>query len=184
MDTQPEMMQQEQKPRKSMGMTVTLAVVFLALLGVAAWGFTLNGKLTKTHEANVSLQADYKKLSGEKDAVAGELEIGKADFEKLTQELEKAKKELSTAEADVASTTKDTATRRANIEKAIKYIDLGAAFFDDGRTVTLEDLSKKVTAINDPQLKKNFDGYFASFTDSAWDRMMLYIFQTAYDLLQ
>lgn len=181
METQPDMMQPEVKPRKSMGMTITLIVLVIALLGVAVWGFTLNTTLTKTHEANVSVQADYKKLTGEKDAVSAELETGKAGLETLMQELEEAKKELATAEADVTSTSKETTDRRANIEKAIKYIDLGAALFDD---TSLEDLSKKVSAINDPELKKNFDAFFASFTDDAWTKMMLYIFQTAYDLLQ
>ena len=184
MENQPDMMQQEEKPRKSMGMTVTLAVLAVLLLGVGVWGFMLNSELTKTHDTNVSVQADYKKLSGERDAVSAELEIGKADFEKLTEELEKAKKDLAAAEADLDSTKKDTAQRRANIEKAIKYIDLGAAFFDDESKFTLEDLSKKVTAINDPELKKNFDAFFASFSDASWEKMMLYIFQTAYDLLQ
>lgn len=182
METQPEMTQQVEKPRTGMGMTIALVVIGLALLGTLAWGFKLNSTLTKTHDANLTLQADYKKLTGERDAVSAELEIGKADFEKLSQELEKAKKELATAESDVASTTKDTATRRANIEKAIKYIDLGAAFYDDSQT--LDDYSKKVTAINDPQLKKRFDAFFSSFTNETYQAMMLYIFQTAYDLLQ
>lgn len=182
MENQSEMMQQDAKPRKSMGMTVALLVLVLAVLGVVVWGFMLNGDLTKMQEANVSLQADYKKLTGEKDAVSAELDTGKAELEKLMQELEKAKKELATAEADVASTNKETTDRRANIEKAIKYIDLGAAMYDDAQT--LEDVSRKVTAINDPQLKKNVDAHFSSFTQATWEKMMLYIFQTAYDLLQ
>lgn len=182
METETPVTEVKTTPKKSNGLSVLLIVLLLAAIGLGAWGFMMSSSIKKTQSAQAELQKKYDSLTSETDTLTADLAQAGADLEKAKADFEKAKKDLSTAQADVAKSQEAVVADKANIEKALKYLDIAVGLFVESDN--LDEQKIKVKSLNDSALMEKFDTYYKSRNETDFSAWLGYLFQTIFDLLK
>lgn len=181
METETPVTEVKTTPKKSNGLSVLLIVLLLAVVGLGAWGFVMNSNLKAAQSAQVELQSKFDSLTSETSTLTTDLEAADADLEKAKADFEKAKKDLSTARADLTKSQETVVASKADIEKALKYLDVAAGLFVESDN--LDELKVKVNSLNDSALMEKFDTYYKSKNEKDFSAWLGYLFQTIADLL-
>jgi septal ring factor EnvC (AmiA/AmiB activator) len=163
------------------GMSILLIILLLAVVGLGIWGFVMNSNLKATQTDQVALQNKFDSLTSETNTLTTDLEKAGADLEKAKADLEKAKKDLSTAQADLTKSQDAIVASKADIEKALKYLDVAVGLFVD--KAGGDAMKIRINAINDSNLTEKFDKYYKSGSETDFSAWLGYLFQTVADLL-
>jgi uncharacterized protein HemX len=170
------------KKSKVNGLTIALIIFLLAALGLGIWGYMLNSNLQTTRASQSALQKKYDTLTTDTNTLTTNLEQARSDLEKAGADLEQAKKDLTTTQSDLTKTADAITAGKADIAKAVQYLDVAVGLFVDQADLTA--MTAKVSAVNDPKLTEKFEKYTnnGSVDDlSAW---LGYLFGTVVDLLK
>lgn len=182
METETPVTEVKPTPKKSSGLSVLLIVLLLAVVGLGIWGFVMSSNLKGTQSAQVDLQKKYDSLTSETDTLSADLEQAGADLEKAKANLEKAKKDLTTAQTDLAESQEAIVADKADIEKALNYLDVAVGMFVESDN--LDEVRSKVKALNDSVLTEKFEMYYQSRDEADFGGWLGELFQTIYDLLK
>ncbi len=163
------------------GMSIFLIVLLLAVLGLGILGFVMSSNLKETQSAEAELQKKFNSLTSETNTLTADLEQAGTDLEKAKADFEKAKKDLSTAQADLTKSQEAVVASKADIEKALKYLNVAVGMFVESDN--LDELRDKVGSLNDSALKEKFDTYYKSRNETDFGIWLGQLFQTIADLL-
>ena len=182
METQTPVTEVKPTPKKSSGLSVLLIVLLLAVVGLGIWGFVMSSNLKETQSAEVELQKKFDNLTSDTNTLSADLEQAGADLEKAKAALEKAKKDLSSAQADLTKSQDAITADKADIEKALKYLDVAFGLFVNSDT--LDEVRASVRLLNDSALTEKFETYYNSKSNTDFSGWLGYLFQTIADLLK
>lgn len=160
---------------------LVLALLVFLVLGLAVWGMVLTSKTKTTLEEQATLQKKYDALTTEKAGLSDNLKTTNADLEEAKKDLEKAKKDLATTRENITKTKDKVAQYGANIQEALKYIDVAMSYWV--RFDTLDELKDNIRTVDDPELTEKFETFFKSGTQDDFDAWMTYLFVKIMDLL-
>ena len=164
-------------PKKGLGMVNIVAILLglfsLALLCVVAglgyWAYTLNQDLTTARADIVTLQGEKTTLTTEKNKLTTDLNTTRSDLDATkTQldatktQLESTKTELETTKADLESARSDMAALQANVDKALKYLNVFDGFCGD----TFAETEVKIKATGDTGLLSSYRAWEKSRTNA------------------
>ena len=182
METETPVTEVKPTPKKSSGLSVFLIVLLLAVIGLGIWGFVMSANLKETQSAEVDLQKKFDNLTSETDTLSADLKQAGADLEKAKADLEKAKKDLTAAQTDLAESQEAIVADKADVEKALKYLDVAVGMFVESDN--LDEIRSKVKALNDSVLTEKFETYYQSRNEADFGGWLGELFQTIYDLLK
>ena len=182
METETPVTEVKPTPKKSSGLSVFLIVLLLVVVGLGIWGVVMSTNLKETQSAEVDLQKKFDSLTSETDTLSADLEQASADLEKAKADLEKAQKDLSTVQADLAKSQESVSAYKANIDKALKYLDVAVGMFVDSNSI--DELRSKVRSLDDSALTDRFETYYKSRNETDFGGWLGYLFQTIADLLK
>ncbi|RJP47137.1 MAG: hypothetical protein C4583_17130 [Anaerolineaceae bacterium] len=182
METETPVTEVKPTPKKSSGLSVLLIVLLFAVVGLGIWGFVMSSNLKTTQAAEVDLQKKFDSLTSETNTLSADLEQAGADLEKAKAALEKAKKDLSTAQADLAKSQETVVADKADIEKAIKYLDVAVGLFVESDNI--DETRARIRSLNDSALTEKFETYYSSRSNPDFSGWLGHLFQTIADLLK
>ncbi|MEW5940317.1 MAG: hypothetical protein AB1750_11680 [Chloroflexota bacterium] len=143
-------------PKKGPGvasiLTVVLGLFTIVLLcgmaGLGYWAYTLNRDLKTTQTDRDQWKAKYDTATNEKNKLTTDLNSTKSELDATKAELEAAKAELETTEADLESARNDLAALQADVDTALKYLNVFDGFWGD----TFDESETKIKATGDSDL--------------------------------
>jgi septal ring factor EnvC (AmiA/AmiB activator) len=145
-------------------------VLLCAMAGLGYWAYTLDKDLTAARADIAKLQGEKDTLNSEKNKLTTDLNSTRSELDAAKAELSATKAELETAKADLESARSDMAALQANMDKALKYLNIFDGFWDD----TYAETEVKIKATNDSALLSSYrvwensrknDDFYAFFDD-------------------
>ena len=183
---QPPIMGTAQPPRKSMVGTIILSIFLCLFMAATAWmgyrAVNANKALAAANEDLTALQGNYETLTGEKTALDTELVSVKAELEAAQKEIATTQEATAAAKSDTSKVKQEIAALKENMQKAWLYAEVLRGAFEDNDGL-LETLSK-VVAVEDDKLTNLFNSYLNTGTDKALDDFIIYLVETAVELLK
>ena len=144
-----------QAPKKFNFLIIVVVLLVLVIIVMGIGGVLLGLKMKSTTDSLNTLQGQYDTLMAENNTISSNLDQANTKLAQTTTALNQATADLETANANLTEARNETAALQANINKALKYLNIMDGYYDDTFAVS----ESKISATGDATLLRAFQKY-------------------------